>query len=50
MTDAESDYIADAVETTAEYHSEWGTAYTYDHGSDEYIFRKREPASYSFLL
>jgi selenocysteine lyase/cysteine desulfurase len=50
MTDAELDYIADAVETTVEYHSEWGEAYTYDHGSDEYAFRKHEPASYSFLL
>lgn len=50
MTDAELDYIADAVETTVEYHSEWGEAYIYDHGSDEYAFRKHEPASYSFLL
>jgi selenocysteine lyase/cysteine desulfurase len=45
MTDAELDYMADAVETTVEYHSDWGAAYTYDHGSDEYAFRKHEPAS-----
>jgi selenocysteine lyase/cysteine desulfurase len=50
MTDAELDYIADAAETTAEYHREWGAAYSYDHGSDEYTFRKREPAHYSFRL
>ncbi len=50
MTDTEVDYIVDAVETTVEYHREWGRDYCYDPGADEYVFRKREPAPYSFLL
>jgi selenocysteine lyase/cysteine desulfurase len=50
MTDTEIDYIVDAVETTTEYHREWGRDYSYDPEADEYVFRKREFATYSFLL
>jgi selenocysteine lyase/cysteine desulfurase len=50
MTDAEIDYIIDAVETIKEYHREWGKDYSYDPVADEYTFRKYEPAPYSFLL
>ncbi len=38
MTDAEIEYILDAVEITAERYEEWGKAYVYDPASNEYTF------------
>jgi selenocysteine lyase/cysteine desulfurase len=38
MTDAEIDYIADAVESTVEQYNEWAKDYEYDPAGNEYIF------------
>lgn len=39
MTDAEIDFIMDAIELTASYHREWMKDYIYDPGSNEYSFK-----------
>jgi selenocysteine lyase/cysteine desulfurase len=39
MTDAEIDYIIDAVEITAEQYEEWGKDYKYDPASNEYNYK-----------
>ncbi|MDB5091502.1 MAG: aminotransferase class V-fold PLP-dependent enzyme [Mucilaginibacter sp.] len=38
MTNAEIDFIMDAVELTASHFQEWMADYTYDPGSNEYLF------------
>jgi selenocysteine lyase/cysteine desulfurase len=40
MTDAEIDYIIDAVEISVEQYGEWGKDYAYDPASNEYTFKK----------
>lgn len=42
MTNAEVDFIMDAVELTASYYREWMKDYTYDPGSNEYSFKGME--------
>jgi len=39
MTNAELDYIIDAVETTVARYGEWSKDYRYDPASDEYLYR-----------
>jgi selenocysteine lyase/cysteine desulfurase len=39
MTDAEIDYIIDAVESTVEQYGEWAKDYAYDPACNEYIFK-----------
>jgi selenocysteine lyase/cysteine desulfurase len=38
MTNAEIDYIVDAVESTVQHLAEWEKGYAYDQASDEYVF------------
>ena len=38
MTDAEIDYIMDAVERTVEQYGQWKKGYVYDQALDEYIY------------
>ncbi|TDW96243.1 aminotransferase class V-fold PLP-dependent enzyme [Dinghuibacter silviterrae] len=38
MSDAEVDYILDAVEMTATYHAQWGSDYRYDATLNEFVF------------
>lgn len=38
MTNAEIDFIMDAIELTASHFNEWIIDYTYDAGSNEYLF------------
>ena len=38
MTDAEIDYIVDAVESTVEHYDQWKKDYIYDQALDEYIY------------
>jgi selenocysteine lyase/cysteine desulfurase len=42
MTNAEIDFIMDAIELTASHFQEWMTDYTYDPGSNEYLFNGME--------
>ena len=39
MTNAEIDFIMDAIELTASHFQEWMKDYTYDPGSNEYSFK-----------
>ena len=39
MTNAEIDFIMDAIEATALHFEEWGEDYNYDAGSNEYAFK-----------
>ena len=39
MTNAEIDYIIDAVESTVEQYGEWGKDYAYDPACNEYTFK-----------
>jgi selenocysteine lyase/cysteine desulfurase len=39
MTNAEIDFIMDAVELTAAHFEEWGKDYTYGAGTNEYVFK-----------
>jgi len=50
MTDAEIDYIMDAVESTVDQYGEWGKDYAYDPGCNEYIFRKPGKSDLSVYL
>ncbi len=40
MTNAEIDFIMDAIELTALHFREWAKDYTYDHKSNEYAFKE----------
>ena len=42
MTNAEIEFIMDAIELTALNFEEWGRDYTYDAGSNEYVFKEFE--------
>jgi selenocysteine lyase/cysteine desulfurase len=42
MTNAEIDFIMDAIELTASNFREWVKDYTYDSGSNEYLFKGME--------
>jgi selenocysteine lyase/cysteine desulfurase len=50
MTDAETDYIMDAVESTVDQYGEWEKDYAYDPASNEYIFRKPGKSNLSVYL
>jgi hypothetical protein len=39
MTDTEIDFIMDAIESTAWNYPEWKEDYSYDPGSNEYVFK-----------
>jgi selenocysteine lyase/cysteine desulfurase len=39
MTNAEVDYIMDAIELTASHFEEWGEDYVYDRETNEYVFK-----------
>ena len=39
MTDAEINFIMDAIEQTALYFEQWGKDYSYDNASNEFIFK-----------
>ena len=44
MTDAEIDFIIDAIESTAFHYPEWKEDYSYDPGSNEYVFKGSQSA------
>ena len=50
MTDAEIDYIMDAVENTVDQYGEWEKDYTYDPACNEYTFRKSGKSNLSVYL
>jgi selenocysteine lyase/cysteine desulfurase len=42
MTDAEMDFMMDAIESTATHFKEWGKDYRYDMGSNQFFYRGME--------
>jgi selenocysteine lyase/cysteine desulfurase len=44
MTDAEIDFIMDAIESTAFHYPEWKEDYSYDPGANEYVFKGSQSA------
>jgi selenocysteine lyase/cysteine desulfurase len=50
MTDAEIDYMMDAVENTVDQYGEWEKDYAYDPACNEYTFRKPGKPNLSVYL